>query len=140
MATQYRWKDLIDKSIFIKGDAKLYRSASDNAIPYATIKAGNPAGVLYSWVSAKVGRSVDWLMFYDKNNKVYYVPVIEGTVDLASLKAQGVKTSEERSKEEEDKNKKDAGAVSYYIEKYVPYILGAIIIVPVLKSIIDKKL
>jgi hypothetical protein len=137
---QYRWRDLLDKSIYIKGDAKLYRNASDNAKPYATIKAGTPVGKLYSWVSAKEGRSVDWLMFYDINNKAYYVPVNQGTLDLATLKAQGVKTVEEITKEKQDKDKKDAGAFSYYIEKYIPWLIGAIIVVPVLKSIVDKKL
>lgn len=140
MAAQYRWKDLLDKSIYIKGDAKLYRSAADNAVPYATIKAGNSVGVLYSWVSAKEGRSVDWLMFYDFNKKAYYVPVNQGTLDLASLKAQGVKTVEEITKEEQDKAKKNEGVVSYYLEKYIPWLIGAIIAIPVLKSVIDKKL
>ena len=79
-------------------------------------------------------------MFYDSNNKPYYVPMISGTLDEAALKQQGVKDVEEQTKEAEDKAKKDAGAVSYYIEKYVPYLLGAIIAIPVLKSIIDKKL
>jgi hypothetical protein len=136
----YKYKDLINKTIVAKADIKLYRNALDTAIPYAVIKAGNPIGVLYSWVSAKANRNVDWLMFYDSNNKAYYVPMISGTLDEAALKQQGVKDVEEQTKEAEDKAKKNAGAVSYYIEKYVPYLLGAIILVPVLKTIINKKL
>ena len=140
MATQYRWKDLLDKAIYINQDAKLYRNAADNEIPYATIKKGTPVGNLYSWVNAKKGRSVDWLVFIDKTDKFYYVPVKLGTFDLAALKAQGVKTAEEQSKQEENKTKKDAGIVSYYIEKYVPYILGVIVAIPILKSIINKTI
>lgn len=136
----YKLKDIIDKPIRAKKTVSLYRNALDTATPFAEVKAGSMIGVLYSIVNAKAGRSVDWLMFYDSNRKAYYVPVQTGTLDEISLKEQGVKTVEEQSKEAADKAKKDAGAVSYYIEKYVPYILGAIIIVPVLKSIIDKKL
>lgn len=136
----YRYKDLIDKTLFAKKETKLYRNAANDAKPYATVKAGNAIGVLYSWVGSKSNREIDWLMFYDANNKPYYVPMIANTLDEASLKQQGVKTVEELTKEKQDKEKKEAGAVSYYIEKYVPYLLGAIIIVPVLKSIIDKKL
>jgi hypothetical protein len=66
--------------------------------------------------------------------------MVANTLDEAVLKQQGVKTVEEITKDQADKAKKDAGAVSYYIEKYVPYLLGAIIAIPVLKSIIDKKL
>jgi len=136
----YRLKDIIDKNIRAVKNVDLYRNAIDNAIPFASVKAGNNIGILFSIVTAKAGRSIDYLMFYDSNNKAYYVPVKSGTLDEVDLKQQGAKTVEERTKEEENKAKKDAGAVSYYIEKYVPYILGAIIIVPVLKSIIDKKL
>jgi len=136
----YKLKDIIDKPIRAKKEISLYRNALDTAVPYATVKAGSMIGILFSIVNAKAGRSVDWLMFYDSNNKAYYVPVKTGTLDEVSLKEQGVKTVEEQTKEEENKAKKDAGIVSYYIEKYVPYIIGAIIIIPVLKSIIDKKL
>jgi hypothetical protein len=136
----YKLKDIIDKPLRAKKTVSLYRNALDDAKPFAEVKAGSTIGILYSIVSAKAGRSFDWLMFYDSNNKAYYVPVKTGTLDEASLKEQGVKTVEEQSKEAEEKAKKDAGAVSYYIEKYVPYLLGAIIIIPVLKSIIDKKL
>jgi len=136
----YKLKDIIDKPIRAKKEISLYRNALDTAVPYATVKAGSMIGILFSIVTAKAGRSVDWLMFYDSNNKAYYVPVKTGTLDEVSLKQQGVKTVEEQTKEEENKAKKDAGIVSYYIEKYVPYIIGAIIVIPVLKSIIDKKL
>lgn len=137
---QYKLKDLINKSIIAKKDTRLYRNAADNAVPYATIKAGSRIGVLYSFVSAKAGRNIDWLMFYDINNRPYYTPVISGTLDTASLKDQGVKTVEEQTKEQQDKEKKEAGMFSFYLEKYIPYLIGAIIAVPVLKSLIDKKL
>lgn len=136
----YKLKDIIDKPIRAKKDISLYRNALDTAIPYATVKAGSMIGTLFSIVTAKAGRSVDWLMFYDSNKKAYYVPVQTGTLDEISLKEQGVKSVEEQSKEAADKAKKDAGVVSYYIEKYVPYLIGAIIAIPVLKSLINKKL
>lgn len=136
----YRYKDLIGKTMFAKKDISLYRTASNDAKPYATVKAGSAIGVLYSWVGAKSDRNIDWLMFYDATNKPYYVPMVANTLDEATLKQQGVKTVEQLTKEEQDKIKKDAGAVSYYIEKYMPYLLGAIVAVPVIKSIINKKL
>jgi hypothetical protein len=136
----YKLKDIIDKPIRAVKTVSLYRNALDTATPFAQVQAGSMIGILFSIVTAKAGRSVDWLMFYDSNKKAYYVPVQTGTIDQLDLKEQGVKTVEEQAKDAADKAKTDAGAVSYYIEKYVPYILGAIIIVPVLKSIIDKKL
>lgn len=136
----YKLKDIIDKPIRAIKNVSLYRTAIDTAVPFAEVQAGSMIGILYSIVNAKANRSIDWLMFYDSNNKAYYVPVTTGTIDELSLKEQGVKTVEEQSKEAENQNKKDAGIISYYIEKYVPYLLGAIIIVPVLKSIINKKL
>lgn len=136
----YKLKDIIDKPIRAIKTVNLYRNALDTATSFAEVKAGSMIGILYSIVNAKAGRSIDWLMFYDNNRKAYYVPVQTGTFDELDLKQQGVKTVEEQTKQEADKAKKDAGLLSYYIEKYIPYILGAIIIVPVLKSIIDKKL
>jgi hypothetical protein len=136
----YKLKDIVDKTIYAKKDVRLYRIPSDTAQPYATIKAGSTVGVLYSMVYAKAGRSVDWLMFYDSNNKAYYVPVKTGTLDEALLKQQGVKTVEEQTKEKQKEEKKEAGLVSYYIEMYAPFIIGAIILVPILKQYIAKKL
>jgi len=138
--SNYKLIDLIDKQLFAAKDLYLYRNAVDYAKPFASVKAGSSIGILYSIVNPTTARTLDYLMFYDSNNKAYYTPVAKGNIDEVSLKAQGVKTVEEKTKDAADKAKKDAGAVSYYIEKYVPYILGAIIIVPVLKSIIDKKL
>lgn len=136
----YRLKDIIDKPIRAKKNISLYRTALDTAQPYATVKAGSMIGVLYSIVNAKAGRSVDWLMFYDSNNKAYYTPVKTGTLDEVSLKEQGVKTVEDITKEKQKEEKKEAGLVSYYIEMYAPYIIGAIILVPILKQVIAKKL
>jgi hypothetical protein len=136
----YKLKDIIDKPIRAKKDVSLYRTAADTAQPYATVKAGSMVGVLFSIVNARAGRSVDWLMFYDSNNKAYYTPVKTGTLDEVSLKQQGVKTVEEQTKEKQREEKKEAGLVSYYIEMYAPYIIGAIILVPILKQVIAKKL
>jgi len=136
----YNLKDIIDKTIRAKKDISLYRNAIDTALPYATVKAGSNIGVLYSVVTAKAGRSVDWLMFYDNFNIPYYVPVKTGTLDSADLKEQGAKTVEEQTKEKQKQEKKEAGLFSYYIELYAPYIIGAIILVPILKKVIDKKL
>jgi len=139
MAT-YKLKDIIDKPIRARKDTSLYRNAVDTATPYATVKAGSLIGVLFSIVNAKPGRSIDWLMFYDSNNKPYYVPVKTNTLDEVDLKRQGVKTVEEQTKEKQKEEKKEAGLLQYYIELYAPYLIGAIILVPILKKIIDKKI
>jgi hypothetical protein len=138
---QYSLAELVGKPLTAKNATKLYRTASNSAKSYASVKAGSSLGTLFSWLNPNENRSVIWFMFYDTFNKPYYVPYNKNLVDLNALKQQGIKTVDEITKDE--KNKKDfeeKGAVRFYLEKYAPYLIGAIFLIPIAKKIIDKKL
>lgn len=134
-------KDLIDKPLTAKVATKLYRTANDAAKPYASVAAGQPLGTLYSWISPNANTKTLWFAFYDTNNKPYYVKYAKNLISSDALKKQGVKDVEEVTKEaEEKKDYEEKGAVRFYLEKYAPYIIGAIFLIPIAKKLIDKKL
>jgi hypothetical protein len=137
----YNVNDLIGKNLIAKNATKLYRSANDASKPYASVKAGTSLGVLYSWLNPNENRKTIWFMFYDTFNKPYYIPYTSNLVDVSALKEQGVKTTKEIvDKEKEKKDFQDKGAFRFYLEKYAPYLIGAIFLIPIAKKIIDKKL
>lgn len=134
MAT-YNLSELINKTIRAKSNVQLYRSANDNANPYATIKSGQPVGVLYSYINPSGNTKSLWFMFYDGNNKPYYAKYLQGSVDESNLKAQGVVSTEQKTKEASDMAKKESdGLFQFYIEKYVPYIIAGLFLIPLIKE------
>lgn len=136
----YNFEQLIGKSIYAINNTSVYRTPYDDSKPIYNVKKGNLIGVLYSIVSPRPGRSNTWLMFYDSNNRAYYWPTKPNTVDEESLKIQGVKTIEQVTKEESEKKAyEDKGPIRFYIEKYAPLIIAALIIVPIAKQYISKK-
>lgn len=135
MAT-FSLSSIVGKPLTARTAVKLYREASDTAKPYASIAAGNYMGNLYSWINPGPRTKNLWLMFYDSNNKPYYVKYTSNTVNSAELQKQGVKTVDQETREKEDQqNREQKGAVQYYIEKYVPWIIAGFIAVPVLKEL-----
>lgn len=121
---------LKDKTLIAKKLVKVYRSAADNAIPFGTVAAGDPVGVVFSWVDPNyTSRSTLYWMFYDAQNGAYYVPHEAGAFDVTSLKEQGVLTvSDQVAKEQKEQDKLNLSPLEYYIKyygKYVGYFLIA---------------
>ena len=124
---------IIGKELFPLVQTSFYTNPN-NTKSAGTIKAGNTAGIVYSWVKDANG-NLYWSLF-DKNNKPYYIRHRTGLFDINALKAQKAKTVEQIDKEAADKTLFETNKVEYYLRKYGIYILGTFI----LAEIIKKKL
>jgi hypothetical protein len=130
-------KNIVGKTLIAKKKVYLYISPGAKN-PIASINPGQTIGVVYSYLSPNKNRSQLWWMFQNGINFVY-VPHQEGSFDIKSLKDQGVISTEDTTKAEQEKlEKAQKGAVSYYIEKYVPWIIAGIFAVPLIKDLIKK--
>ena len=131
--------DIVGKTLIAKKKINLYRSRSDSK-PFGFVNAGQPVGIVYSYLSPSLNNPNLWWMFKD-NNKVYYAEHKEGNFDISSLTNQGVISTEDKTKIAKEKiEKKDKGAFQFYIEKYMPWIIIGIFAVPIIKDVIKKKL
>jgi hypothetical protein len=140
MAT-FNISNLIDKPLTAKVATKLYRTANDTAKNYASVAAGQPLGTLFSYIKPNENTKNLWFMFYDSNNKPYYVKYTTNLISATALNKAGVKDVTKEVKEAEKKKEfEEKGAIRFYIEKYAPYIIGAIFLIPIAKKLIDKKL
>lgn len=144
---KYTVNQIIDKSVVASKETKLYSNASGTGTVVGTVKAGQPIGIVYSYIkpnqASSDGRS--WLMFESTYNKFFYVP--NEVVSGSGLKEQGIKTVTEEIKAEELAKERQADPFAYYIKKFgVPALLivGAIIILngvakESVKGLINKK-
>jgi hypothetical protein len=141
MSKTFNIKNLIGKPLTAKVATKLYRTPSDNAKHFASVAAGQPLGILFSWINPSANSNSLWFMFNDSKNKPYYVKYTKTLLNPNDLKRQGIKDVETETKEIKEKEDLESkGSIRFYIEKYAPYLIGAIIIIPIAKKIIDKKL
>lgn len=130
-------KDIVGKTLIAKKKVYLYSSPSAKN-PLASINPGQTIGVVYSYLSPNKNRPQLFWMFKNGINYVY-VPHQEGSFDIKSLKDQGVISTEDKTKTEAEKlEKQQKGAVSFYIEKYIPWIIVGIFAMPIIKDLIKK--
>lgn len=129
--TKFRYPG--DYKTTFPGQSKLY-----------VFKPGELIGVVYSWLQ-KDG-SLYW-MFYDSNNKAYYVQHDDTAIELTKQIQNVIKVAESKEKAETEaaiqQNEQALieakGVIPYYIEKYAPWVLGAFILVSLGKSFIQRK-
>jgi len=126
----YTTDEIVGKELFPIVIASVYGSIYGK--PFGTIKPGNSAGIVYSWVKDKDGGL--WWQFYDKNKKPYYIKHRTGLFDVSALKTSGAKTVEEKEKEEKQKQLFENDKLSYYIQRYGSYLLGTAILVAIIKT------
>ena len=96
---------------------------------------GEYIGNVYSWIQGNDG-SIYWMIYltpqdYNNFNPVY-VKHIPGNLSVPDLPAILQKLDDERKAAEIAKN----GVVSYYIGKYLPYIVGATVIAIIFPSVV----
>ena len=96
---------------------------------------GEYIGNVYSWIQGNDG-SIYWMIYltpqdYNNFNPVY-VKHIPGNLSVPDLPAILQKLDDERKSAEIAKN----GVVSYYIGKYLPYIVGAAVIAIIFPSVV----
>lgn len=135
----YSVSDIVDKTLFAAKDLPYFDSqptAYSTPKSIGIIKAGTPAGVVYSWLETPQGI---WWMFYPSNTygHYYYMPHHIGDFDMNALAQQGVLSEPEKAAAAAEENK------TWY-EKLIGQILPVAAIVYLggvaLKGYISKKL
>ena len=107
---------VIGKSLYAKGDVKVY-SLPGGAVT-RVINDGGLIGIVYSYVSSN--GEVYW-QFYNAYGVPYYVKH-DTNLSLPGLDDIITKIKDENvAKQIEEK-----GAVNYYLQKYLPWIVGAV--------------
>lgn len=109
--------DIVDKTLTARTAVKVYYDATDKAVAFGSVAAGEPVGVVYSWLdpAPSQGRSGLWWMFRNSTGVFYYAPHASSNFDISELKKQGVITIAEKVKDA------DLAALPWYeqlIKKY----------------------
>ena len=138
MADTYDLSDLVDKTIIASGNVPVYEHANDHASPSGVVPAGQPVGVLYSWLDPNptYDRAELWFMFWPDNRAdPYYSKWGGGLYNIASLQAQGLLTDAQK------KAAADLANAPWYeqlITKYGPWVVGTVVVVAVVKGYFSR--
>lgn len=105
MGDVYNAANIVDKTLIAKKNVPVYEYPGDSKKPVGYIAAGDPVGVVYSYLPADPldDRKTLWWMFHPATNysKYFYAPHYEGLYDVNALKQQGVLSTEEELEEKE---------------------------------------
>ena len=126
---------LVNHDLNAKGNVNALDSTFKNVA--ATFTAGQRIGNIYSWIQGSTGQIYYMLYLtkadYDNFNPVYVLhdPSKLDVPDLPNILQQIA-----------DKQKADAiakdGVVGYYLNTYLPYIVGAVVVAIALPSIVKS--
>ena len=130
---------IINKTLWAKKNLPVLNSSFK---PVSLIKAGNVVGVVSSYIE-RPGH-LYWIIKSNNNPSGFFLvehkegnfSQNKGGVQLA-IKKQALEDKAEIIKAEnelEQIKKEEKGAVSYYLEKYGPYLIGTIIILAIIKK------
>lgn len=101
----YNAGDLINKTLIAHRDVPVYIFPGESEVPIGIVKAGNPVGIVYSYLSPSPtqDRTRLWWQFSPASNydRYYYAPHEQGYYDVSAIRQQGVLTLEEKQEEEE---------------------------------------
>jgi hypothetical protein len=131
---------MLDKPLYARTATYGYTSAVLTDQYKKTFKAGEYIGTIYSWINKN---NQLYLQVYaspaDYNNfKAIYVPIFESNLDIPTLK-EAVAAKKAQDQMAADQLKKETvGTVQFYVEKYGPWILGAIVVIGVFPSILKS--
>lgn len=136
MADTISATQIIGKQLLAKKKVAIYRLPDDNQKPVFYVEAGNPIGVVYSYLKldATKNRKFLYWQFMDSNNKPYYVRHEQNSFDLGALKEQGVKTVKQETAENQDKN------FEYYFSEYAKPVLIGIAVTIIASKVLPKYL
>lgn len=130
---------MLDKSLYARTNTYGYKGYIDPSTK-VTFKAGDFIGIIYSW---QVTNNILYLQAYaninDYNNfHATIVPILEFNLQIPQLK-EAVELDKKKKQMEADVAKKETvGTVQFYVEKYGPWLLGAIVVVGVLPTLIKS--
>lgn len=142
MADLYSVSDIVGKTLIANTRVPYYASANDSAAPLGYVNAGYPVGVVYSWLDPNpaYNRVGLWWIF-QKNGSFIYAPQRIGLYNIGALNQQGVISTEEKIKQEQEAARiASMGVVEQYIYKYGKYILFTAIAIGLGAAVIKKKL
>lgn len=92
----YEIGQLLDKTIIAARKVNVYRYAVAGAQPVGYVQAGQPIGVLFSYLAPDFSKGRDryWLQFYPADDDGYYyvVPYNDGDYDWSNIQQQGAIT------------------------------------------------
>jgi hypothetical protein len=93
--TTFSAEQIVGKTLTASKKVSVYSDPTDTEQPFGYVNAGQPIGVVYSWLDANAasGRSGLWWAFINSNtNSWYYTPHVAGNFSVSDLKAQGAIT------------------------------------------------
>lgn len=136
-ADTFSVSEIIGKTLIANVSIPVYEDASDSAQPVGYVNAGQPVGVVSSWLdpSPTEDRSELWWVFNRPNDFPYYVKHGIGLFNISSLQQQGVLTDVQQAQAA-------AGSPWYetLIKKYGPWVLGGVVVLGLGKEVIKKHL
>lgn len=128
--------DIVNHNIRAISDVQVLDS---NLKPAYTVQAGQNIGTVYSWVLRATDGRLAWMFYRDqlayKNFQPNYVINDPSKITVPDY-PQIVKDLEEKRKQEQINSK---GLVQYYLDQYLPYIVGGVVIAFVAPSILNKQ-
>jgi hypothetical protein len=135
----YLITDFLDKTLYAVKQVPIRRYPEDKEKPIYIVKSGEMVGVVYSWIGIKANvRKSNYFMFYDANGRAYYTPAILSMYSMTHAKEQGIKTTEQKIKEQEEKEDKDKEGVYYYITKYGKWVLAAYVVAKIFPFVLPE--
>lgn len=146
-STTFSAGDIIGHTLIAATTVPLYNDPTDDATPVGTVTSGNPVGVVTSWLDANPaeGRNELWWQFQNNSFMTglgdsqgnYYVPHKEGYFNVQALIDSGVLTVAQATAL---KNASNTSTLETLVQKYLPWVLGAVIAVGIGKAVINKAL
>lgn len=135
--SSYDVADLLDKNLIASKDSVSRTLPRTEAPIFREYKKGEIIGKPYSFVERGGGV---WLQFNRSDGKSHYFDLKQKAIDKNELSLQGVKTLEEKKKEQEEKEKE---ANKDWFDRLQPLILGVVALICVFfiaKEVIAKKM
>lgn len=133
---------VLEKTLYANRDLPVfdgYPTATYTPKQVGVVKAGNPAGIVYSWVDADPSNRRDniWWVFYPAtaNGSYYMMPHGVGFYDVSTLREQGVITVDEQKEQEEEANKEWYEKI---VDKALPWVVGAVLGAALIRGAISR--
>lgn len=97
--------EIVGKTLIAKQATPVFNAPSykPGALEIATVKTGQPVGVVYSWTGGKAGEPLNW-QFTD-GSRFYYVQHKTGAFDVSALRQQGALTTQEKAEKLAEESK-----------------------------------
>jgi hypothetical protein len=96
--------EIVGKTLIAKQSIKVFNAPSykPGSLQVATVKAGQPVGVVFSWTGGKAGEPLNWQ--FSDGGRFFYVQHQAGAFDVSALKQQGALTPTEKAEQQRREN------------------------------------